>query len=128
MGLSLIHAHSVDLAQLWRCPVSWCTQWKGTPQDCVAHLRQAHTVPYIVRAVNLVKWFPPWTVSREVWREALLPYVSGVSTDILLFSERGVPLIHHYRVLGGGSTHVSLHGSYMIKLRAFAAQARVAAR
>ena len=23
----------LDLAQLWRCPVSWCTVWKGTPQD-----------------------------------------------------------------------------------------------
>ena len=21
----------LDLAQLWRCPVSWCTVWKGTP-------------------------------------------------------------------------------------------------
>ena len=23
----------LDLAQLWRCPVSWCTIWKGTPQE-----------------------------------------------------------------------------------------------
>ena len=23
----------LDLAQLWRCPVSWCTVWKGNPQD-----------------------------------------------------------------------------------------------
>ena len=23
----------LDLAQLWRCPVAWCTVWKGTPQD-----------------------------------------------------------------------------------------------
>ena len=28
----------LDLAQLWRCPVSWCTVWKGTPQDCMAHV------------------------------------------------------------------------------------------
>ena len=21
----------LDLGQLWRCPVSWCTKWKGTP-------------------------------------------------------------------------------------------------
>ena len=33
----------VHLAQLWHCPVPWCTQWKGTPQDCVAHLRPKHT-------------------------------------------------------------------------------------
>ena len=48
-------------------------------------LCQAHAVPHTVRAANLGKWFPPWTVSREMWREALLPHVSGVSTDILLF-------------------------------------------
>ena len=23
----------LQLAQLWRCPVPWCTIWKGTPQD-----------------------------------------------------------------------------------------------
>ena len=39
-----------------------------------------------------------WTVSREMWCEALLPHVSGVSTDIVLFSEWGAPLIHHYLV------------------------------
>ena len=35
----------LDLAQLWRCPVSWCTMWKGTPQDCMEHLRNGHDVP-----------------------------------------------------------------------------------
>ena len=34
----------LDVAQLWRCPVSWCTVWKGTPQDCMDHLRGAHEV------------------------------------------------------------------------------------
>ena len=23
----------LELAQLWRCPVSWCTVWKGAPWD-----------------------------------------------------------------------------------------------
>ena len=64
-----------------------------------------------------------WTVSREMWREALQPHVSGVSTDILLFSERGAPLIHHYRVFGGGSAHNSLRRNYIIRLRAFVAEA-----
>ena len=81
-----------------------------------------------MRAANLGKWLPLWTVSREMWHEALQPHVSGVSTDILLFSERGAPLIHHYRMFGGGSVHNSLGGNYMIKLRPFAAQAEAAAR
>ena len=29
--------YHLKFAQLWRCPVSWCTIWKGTPQDCVDH-------------------------------------------------------------------------------------------
>ena len=29
----------LNLAQLWRCPVSWSTVWKGTPQDCMDHVR-----------------------------------------------------------------------------------------
>ena len=124
MGRHVANYH-LDLAQLWLCPVSWCTQWKGMPQDCVAHLRPAHAVPHIMRAANLGKWFPPWTVSWEMWHEALLPQVSGVSTDILLFSERGIPLAHHYQG-GGGSAHVSLRGSYMVKIRDFKAQAQAA--
>ena len=33
----------LDLALLWRCPVSWCTVWKGTPHDCMDHVR-GHTM------------------------------------------------------------------------------------
>ena len=34
--------YHLELAQLWRCPVSWCTIWKGTAQDCVNHMRRVH--------------------------------------------------------------------------------------
>ena len=37
--------YHLELSQLWRCPMSWYTIWKGTPQDCVDHLRLAHAVP-----------------------------------------------------------------------------------
>ena len=56
----------LDLAQLWRCPVSWCTVWKGTPQDCMDHLRGSHNVPWEVKSASLEKFLPPWTVSRKV--------------------------------------------------------------
>ena len=108
--------------------VSWCTQWKGSPQDCVEHLRQAQAMPSTVKAANLGKWFPPWTVSRESWREVLKPNISGISMDIILFSERGASLVHHYHVFGGGSAHISLRGSYMTKLRAFTVKAEAAGR
>ena len=102
----------------------WCIIWKGTPQDCVDHIRLAHAVPAMVKAANLGRWFPPWTVSRDKWHEALRSSVSGVSTDVLLFSQCGVPLVHRYRVFSRASMHIS----YMIKLRAFTEQADAESR
>ena len=29
--------YHMELAQLWRCPVTWRTVWKGTSQDCRSH-------------------------------------------------------------------------------------------
>ena len=43
----------LDLAQLWRYPVSWCTVWKGTPQDCMDHVRGAHDVPWVVKSASI---------------------------------------------------------------------------
>ena len=100
--------YHLELAQLWRCPVSWCTIWKGTPQV-------AWTTS--VRTANLVKWFPPWTVTRQTWNDTLNPRISGVSTDVLLLSECGHALVHHYRVFTKGISHVSLGGSYLDNLR-----------
>ena len=52
------HFH-LDLAQLWRCPVLWCTVWKGTPHDCMDHLCGAHDVPWEVKSASLEKYLPP---------------------------------------------------------------------
>ena len=61
----------LELAQLWRCPVSWCTVWKGTPQDLMDHVRGAHNVPGEIKKVSLETLFPPWTVTRQVYIELL---------------------------------------------------------
>ena len=42
--------YHMDLAQLWWCPVTWCTVWRGTPQDCIDHMRKAHNIPDMVKA------------------------------------------------------------------------------
>ena len=57
--------YHLELAQLWRCPVMWCTVWKGTAQDCIDHMRRIHKVPMSVKVANLARFFPPWTVTRE---------------------------------------------------------------
>ena len=68
--------YHLDLAQLWRCPVDWCPVWKGTSQDSVDHMRRAHNTPISVKAGNLARWFPPWTVTREQWHSMSRPSVS----------------------------------------------------
>ena len=120
--------YHLEHPQLWRCPVSWCTIWKGTPQDCMDHLRLAHAVPASVKTVNLGKWFPPWTVKCQTWSDALNPRISDVSIDLLLFSECGAPLVHQYRVFSRGISHISLRGSYLWKLRTFITQSEVVDR
>ena len=47
--------YHMELAQLWRCPLSWCTVWKGTAQDCVDHMRRAHDIPPLVKVANLAR-------------------------------------------------------------------------
>ena len=101
-----------------RCPVTWCTVWKGMVQDCVAHMRLAHDIPPVVKAANLARWFPPWTVTREQWTSMTRPAISGVAVDTLFFSRIGVPLFHRYRVVNRLGTHGAFRGSYMRRLHA----------
>ena len=104
-------------------PVSRCTIWKGTPQDCIDHMRLAHAVPASVKVSNLGRWVPPWTFSRNIWRKALRLTISGVSTDALLLSRYGIPFVHRYRFFSRYGTHISLRGIYTTRLRDFLEQA-----
>ena len=97
----------LDLVQLWRCPIAWCTTWKGSPQDCLEHLRNGHDVAWISKTASINKYAPPWTVRRALWTESLRVEHSGISTDILLFSELGLSrdsgLFCHHRDIRKGS-------------------------
>ena len=120
--------YHLELAQLWHCPVSWCTIWNGMPQYCMDHLRLAHAALASVKTANLEIWFPQWTVKRQTWSDVLNPHISGVSTDVLLFSECGAPLVHHYPVFARGISHISLRWSYLTKLRTFIMQSEAVDR
>ena len=108
----------LELAQLWRCPVSWCAAWKGTPQDLMDHVRNAHNVPERVQDIRLETLVPPWMVTRQVYTESLTSRHSGISNDVLLFSNIGLSLVHHYRVHKRGLPHVAFRRNYMSQLRA----------
>ena len=81
------------------------------PQDCVDHMRKAHDIPPLVKAANLARWFPPWTVTRE---------------QCHLFSRIGVPLFHCYRVFDRHGTHSAFRGMYMQRMHTFLEEADAA--
>ena len=76
-------------------------------------MRKAHNTPATVKAANLARWFPPWTVSREQWTLIMRSSVSGITADALLFSRIGVPLFHRHSVFSRPGTHVAFRGTYM---------------
>ena len=67
-------------------------------------------------------------VTRAVWRKAMKLHVSSVSTDVLLFSESGSSLVHHYRVFGCNAAHAFLRGKFMAELRSFIEHAEAEVR
>ena len=107
----------LDLVQLWRCPIAWCTTWKGSPQDCLEHVRSGHDAPWVEKTASIERYAPPWTVSRQLWMDSLRIEHSGISTDMLLFSEVGMPLTQHYRVYKGGLPHAVFRTDYLPRLR-----------
>ena len=83
------------------------------------HIREAHNVPGEIRKISLETLFPPWTVTRMVYTESLTSRRSGISNDVLLFSEVGLSLVHHYRVYKRGLPQAAFRGKYLAQLRAF---------
>ena len=53
----MINVH-LELGQLWRCPVEWCTVWKGSLCDCLSHLHEKHGGSQYVAMNNLGKFYP----------------------------------------------------------------------
>ena len=86
-------------------------------------MRRAHDIPPLVKAANLARWFPPWTVTREQWSSMTRPVVSGIAVDTLLFSRIGVPLFHPYPVFDRPGTHAAFRGTYMQQMRIFLEEA-----
>ena len=114
-----IALYHLELAQLWHRPVMWCTVWKGTAQDCIDYMRWVHKVPMSVKAANLARFFPPWTVTREQWADMMMPSICGVAIDTFLFSRVGSPLYHHYRIINRTGSHAAFRGTYLRRMHVF---------
>ena len=118
-GRSIIHdmarhvsKYHLDLGQLWRCPVLWCSEWKATPPGLHRSYLRATPRGYLSQNCQSVEVVP--SVTRSAWNTALKTNVSSISTDMVLLSEHGAQLVHHYRVFGD----CVLHGSRSVAKRA----------
>ena len=94
----------------------------------IMHDMAPHISMYHLDLGQLWKWFPPWTDTRTAWNAELKQNVSGISTDVVLFSEHGAHLVHHYQVYGNCASHGSLRGTFMAKLTDFTNRACAEAR
>ena len=56
--------------------------------------------------LELLRHFAGVLVSRAAWHKILKPHVSGISMDVVLFSDNGSSLVHHYQVFGRGVRHM----------------------
>ena len=106
----------------WNLPSYGAAQCHGAPYGRYAaglhdHLRLAHAVPASMRTTNLGKWFPPWTVTRQMWSDALNPRLSRTRE----FRQTCCSLVsvatRWSTTLMKGISHVSLRGSYLDNLR-----------
>ena len=78
----------------------------------------AHRVPEEIQNIKLETLIPPWTVTRQVYMDSLTSRHSGISNDILLFSDIGLSLEHPYQVHKRGVPHVAFRMNYMAQFRA----------
>ena len=74
------------------------------------------------------KSFPAWTVTRELWVQALKPEIYGIAVDIRLFHESGRRLVHKYRVHRDPIPHPALREGRITKLLSFVNRVMVIAQ
>ena len=108
--------------------MEWCAVWKGSVSDCLGHLQDKHGGLQYVVLKNIAKFFPSWTVSRDLWMRALRPDVSGIAVDARLFHEAGCCLVHKYRVHKDPFPHPAFQGGVLPQLLSFVCRAMAIAQ
>ena len=120
--------HHLDLGQLWRCPVEWCAVWKGSVRECRDHFNEKHSGSETIDFDKVSKAFPAWTVTRDFWKQAVRPEISGIAVDVMLFRESGRRLVHKYRVYRDPLPHPALREGKISKLISLANRAMAIAQ
>ena len=109
LDVHMIKFH-LELGQLWRCPVEWCTVWKGSVSDCLGYLQDKH---------GGSQYVAPWTMPRDLWRTSLRPDASGIAVDARLFHEVGCWLVHKHCVYKDSFPHPALWGGGVLSRPGF---------
>ena len=73
-------------------------------------------MPWDIKSASLETFVPLWTVWRQVWLDSLAANHSGISTDILLFSDIHLSLTRHYRVYKNELPHNTFKKYYLTQL------------
>ena len=110
---------SVTCIGMWRGSI-WTWRNCGGAQCRGAPCGRAHPrtvwITFGGRMMFRGKLNLPWTVTRQVWNDSLKAQHSGISTDVLLFSDIHLSLVHHYRIHKRGLPHIAFRENYMSQL------------
>ena len=119
--------YHLDLGQLWRCPVEWCTMWKGSVQECRDHFNDKHSGSETLEFERVSKSFPAWTVKRDLWEQALKPKKSRKYNSGYSFIPR-VRKTTDTQIPGVSGPSTALRGGRITKLLSFVNRAMVIAQ
>ena len=102
--------------------------WKGSVRECRDHFNEKHSGSETIDFYKVSKAFPAWTVTRDFWKRALQPEISGIALDITLFRESGRKLVHKYCVYRDPLPHPALREGKISRLISLANRAMAIAQ
>ena len=79
-------------------------------------LLKKHSGSETINFDKVSKAFPAWTVTRDFWKRALQPEISGIAVVVMLFRESGRRLVHKYRVYRDPLPHPALREGRISRL------------
>ena len=94
----------------------------------VGHFNEKHWGLAFFELKNVQRFFPPWTIAKDVCQTALRPDVSGIAVDTRLFHEAGCRLLHKYNVYKDPFPHPALREGVIPRLLSFVDRAMVIAQ
>ena len=91
-------------------------------------LNEKHIGSETIDFDKVSKAFPSWTVTRDFWKQALQPEISGIAVDVTLFRESGRRLVHKNRVYRDPLPHQALRDGRISRLISLANRAMAVAQ